>query len=458
MKKTVAIISVAAVLLLSGYRASAQENVKTGMNFGPLPAIAYDADKGFQYGAILQLFNYGDGNKYPNYYSKWYFETSWFTKGSKLYNVMYDNTEMFPGVRLSASVKYTNDKACDFYGFNGYQSNYDYSRIDLGKDGGAYPFHPFYRLSRQWLDSRVDFIGKFNDNLHWIAGYHLTSFKQGAIDYESINKGKDADKVFPETQPTLLQYYHDWGLISDQDFDGGLVSALRLGLEYDTRDKEGAPSRGVWTEAHVSLAPKWLGSETSFYRYSLKWMHYLPIIPNDKLTFAYRLMYEGTFGKNVPYYALPFVSVVGVDTDMEGMTSVKTVRGIMRARTVGLDAAVFNAELRWRFVQFQLFKQNIAFAFNAFTDGSMVTRGMDLTYKPVNPHGVATKALYDKYVLSSKDDLPHISFGGGLRFIMNENFIVSLEYGTPLSHYLKNSSIYNQDGTGAMYINLGYLF
>lgn len=38
------------------------EIVKTGLNFGPLPAIAFDADKGFQYGAILQIYNYGDGH------------------------------------------------------------------------------------------------------------------------------------------------------------------------------------------------------------------------------------------------------------------------------------------------------------------------------------------------------------------------------------------------------------
>ena len=54
--------------------AGAQRNqiIKTGWNIGPLPAIAYDADKGFQFGAILQLYNYGDGSSYPNYKSKWY--------------------------------------------------------------------------------------------------------------------------------------------------------------------------------------------------------------------------------------------------------------------------------------------------------------------------------------------------------------------------------------------------
>lgn len=61
-------------------------------------------------------------------------------------------------------------------------------------------------------------------------------------------------------------------------------------------------------------------------------------------------------------------------------------------------------------------------------------------------------------VYGQEKDTPHITFGSGLRFIMNENFIVAAEYGTPLTHFLKNSPLYNQDGTGAFYVNVGYLF
>ena len=54
--------------------AQKQEIAKKGLNFGPLPAIAYDADKGFQYGAILMIYDYGDGHNYPNYDNKTYLE------------------------------------------------------------------------------------------------------------------------------------------------------------------------------------------------------------------------------------------------------------------------------------------------------------------------------------------------------------------------------------------------
>ena len=113
------------------------EIVKTGMNFGPLPAVAYDADKGFQLGAILNLYQYGDGSTYPNYFNRWYFEASYFTKGSMLFQIQHDNKNLIPGVRWSTAASYNIDKAFDFYGFNGFQSCYDYERMDVSNDTKA---------------------------------------------------------------------------------------------------------------------------------------------------------------------------------------------------------------------------------------------------------------------------------------------------------------------------------
>ena len=60
---------------------------------------------------------------------------------------------------------------------------------------------------------------------------------------------------------------------------------------------------------------------------------------------------------------------------------------------------------------------------------------------------------YNSYMGMGLDkDRPHVTVGGGFRFIMNQNFIVCLEYGKPVGEYSK------QDGNGAFYINTGYLF
>ena len=444
----------------SNTSSSKQEIIKTGYNFGPLPAVAFDADKGFQAGALLNIYDFGDGSTYPNTRQQWYFEASFFTKGSQLFVVSYDNKFWIPNTRFSTTLTVTNDKAMDFYGFNGYMSYYDHERVKAGKDGEDYLYTPYYRVNRLAALFKSDFVGRIGKTpLHWEAGYHLSYFKQGAIKRDKINKNKEESEMFPDQMPTLYEQYRTWGIISDDEADGGLNSSVRLGLLYDTRDKEGAPSRGIWAEAHLTMAPKWLGTTNPYYKYSATFRQYLPIIKNDVLTFAYRLNYEGSFGKDVPYYVLPYLTVMGPTYDRDGMGGFRTVRGIMRNRVQGLDMAAYNAEIRWRFVSFTLWKQNISFGLNAFSDGTMVTREYDMSFgrtladfNSVAEYGKA-KSEYDEYMAKGQDgDRPHVTVGAGFRFIMNQNFIVCLEYGKPVGKYSK------QDGNGAFYINTGYLF
>jgi outer membrane protein assembly factor BamA len=315
-----------------------------------------------------------------------------------------------------------------------------------------------YRTNRLALLFKTDFVGNiWNKKLFWEAGYHFSYFKQGAINREKINKNKQDYKQYPDEQTTLFEEYRKWGIISDEEADGGINSTIRLGLLLDTRDKEGAPTRGVWAEGHLMLAPKRRGTTNPYYRYSLTFRHYVPIVKNDILTFAYRLNYEGTIGDNAPYYVLPYITTVGQSYDRDGMGGYRTIRGIMRNRVQGLDVASYNVELRWRFVSFQLWKQNIAFGLNIFSDGTMVTRNYDMSFKGDEQY----RADYDAYMARSGNrtaDRPHISVGGGLRFIMNQNFIVAFEYGLPLSKFSSDPYIKNQDGNGAFYINTGFLF
>ena len=440
-----------------------KEIIKTGLNYGPLPAVAFDADKGFQMGALLNIYNFGDGSTYPNPYSQWYFEASFFTKGSQLFVISYDNKTLIPGVRWSSNFTLTNDKAMDFYGFNGYMAHYDHEQVALGKDKtnkDAYIYTPKYRMNRVAVLFKTDFTGNlWNNKLFWEAGYHLSYFKHGyddkALNLDKINKGKEEYKQFPAEEEPIFDLYRKWGIISEEEAWGGLNSTLRLGVLYDTRDKEGAPSRGIWAEAHTTLAPKWLGTSIPYYRYSATFRHYVPIVENDILTFAYRLNYEGTMGKDAPYYVLPYITVMGQNYDRDGMGGYRTIRGLMRNRVQGLDVASYNVELRWRFVNFALFNQNISFGLSAFSDGTMVTREFDMSFKGDEQY----RAEYDAYIAEGLDkDRPHITVGAGLRFIMNQNFIVAFEYGLPISKFSSNPMIKGQDGNGAFYINTGYLF
>ena len=437
------------------------EIIKTGLNFGPIPAVAFDADKGFQLGALLNIYDFGNGSTYPNPRQQWNFEASFCTKGSQLYTVAYDNNFSIPGVRMSSALNISNDKAMDFYGFNGYQSFYDHEKITAGKKGDSYLYSPFYKVERLSLLLKCDFKGNlWEDKLSWFAGYNFRYFNQSPINRSKINKGKKEEQMFPDELPTLYEQYIDWGIIPENEVGKSFSSAIRLGLEFDTRDKEGAPTRGVWISALTTLAPKFLGSTVPYYKYTATFRHYVPIVKNDVLTFAYRLNYDGTFGNYAPHYILPFINCMGVSFDKDGMGGYRSVRGLIRNRVVGLDMASYNMELRWRFVNFKLWKQNIAFGLNAFSDGTMVTRPFDISFQkevPTDPSQMEqyalSKAAYDAYRSNGQQkELPHITVGAGFRFIMNQNFIICLEYGLPVG------KLRHQDGGGAFYINTGYLF
>mgnify|MGYP003300401163 FL=1 len=108
----------ACLVLTEAIAQEKQEIVKTGLNFGPLPIVAFDQDLGWEFGALLNIFNFGDGSTYPNPKSRIYIEAAYYTKGSQLYRLAYDDRTLIPGVRFTAALEMSYDKALDFYGFN----------------------------------------------------------------------------------------------------------------------------------------------------------------------------------------------------------------------------------------------------------------------------------------------------------------------------------------------------
>jgi hypothetical protein len=83
-------------LLFSFVFVSSQDKVKKGFGFGALPAVSYDSDLGFQYGALVNLYHYGDGSRYPKYDHSLYMELSTFTKGRVIARMRYDSEKLIP--------------------------------------------------------------------------------------------------------------------------------------------------------------------------------------------------------------------------------------------------------------------------------------------------------------------------------------------------------------------------
>jgi outer membrane protein assembly factor BamA len=410
-----------------------RDSIKTGFNFGGVPVVAYDQDLGFQYGIVLNLYHYGDGTRYPLYDHSLYLEWSRTTKGSGRNQLIWDTDKLISNLRTTFEASYFTEQTLDFYGFNGYQAYFDYSLMN--KDEAGYLSTGFYRLERKMLRLRADFVGDIiHDRLNWFAGLEYYDNKVSPVDKEKLG--------MPD-ETTLYEYYTgDWNILPEDQSGGGQQTLIKAGAIYDTRDNEPNPMKGIWTETMLIFAPKGLSNtDYGYTRLAITHRQYFTIIPRD-LNFAYRLSYQAKLGGTMPFYMLPLVFNSPPWDTKDGLGGRKNLRGIMRNRVVGNDFLYGNLELRWKFVHFQFLKQNVYLALAGFLDGGMVTR----EYK-INTSTVPREWMF---LFPDRNEGLHLGSGAGFHLALNQNFIITVDYGIPLDE---------QDGPGgALYINLNFLF
>ncbi len=443
MKKILPLLLLA-MLVVSGFGQSdtSNQDIKTNWNFGALPTITFDTDLGFQYGALVNLFYYGDGSRYPSYNHSLYFEVSRFTKGSAINRFYYDSDQLIKGLQTTFDISYLTDQAYDFYGFNGYDAVVNPGWNDA--ESPDYKSRMFYKYDRKLFRMKLDLQGKLPiNNMRWVTGFNLQNFSIASVDVDRLNEGKEGDDVLPE-QNGLFERYQQWGIISPVEAEGGFIPTLKAGLVYDTRDNRPNPMKGMWTEAVIEAAPEFIGSASSFAKFALIHRQYFTIIPND-LSFVYRLAYQSTIAGNVPFYYQSQVMTSFLTGALsEGLGGAKSIRGINRNRVVGDGFFYGNVELRSKIVRFRFINNNFYIGLNAFTDFGRTTHKIDVE-KFITNLSIDEKADY--FDIGSEEF--HVSYGAGLRIVMNENFVISADYGRAVDA---------RDGTQGIYIGLNYLF
>ncbi len=417
---------------------SQDEVTKTGWNFGALPTITFDSDLGFQYGALVDLYNYGDGERYPKYNHHLYFEVSRFTKGSGINRFYYDSDQLIEGLLTFVDVSYLSDLAYDFFGFNGYNAVVHPAWFD--DESEMYRTRMFYKYDRKMFRFKVDLQGKLaGNNLRWLAGVNFLNFNISSVNLDKLNKGKKGDKILRDV-PGLYEHYLDWGIIPGKEADGGFVPAIKTGLVYDTRDNRPNPMRGVWTEAVLEGVPGFFGAENSFTKLSLTHRQYFTIVPKN-LSLAYRLNYQTTIVGHTPfYYQTQVLTSELKNATSEGLGGASTLRGIWRNRVVGDGFFLGNVEARWKFARFQFINNNFYLGLNGFFDFGRVTNEIDVDQSKIDN--------VNNFYQPGAESM-HYSYGAGLRIAMNQNFIVKADYGIAVDE---------QDGNSGLYIGLGYLF
>ena len=447
MKRILSII----LLCAAAFSAAAQGEVaKTGLNFGPLPAVGYSSDLGWHYGALSDIYWYGDGSTYPEYVWKANVEVSRYSKGNTVLHSFFDSKYLVPGLRVSGAISWFGNKTTSFYGFNGASSVYvpELDRITSdAKDFGYIPEgQGFYLMRRDIFRIQTCVQGEIGGNWGWAGG----------ITYWNIKTGHAENKGLTDGTLSLYDLYVKHGIIPDAEKNGGQHLEFKAGVVYDTRDHENNPTRGTNLEVYMFGSPDIISHhDNSYLKLAVHFKQFFPVI-QDKLTFGAHLAFQGLVAGNAPYYMLQTIQSINMkQINTEGLGSTCTLRGTINNRLQGNSYAWMNTEFRWSFAKFRWINQNWTLATNPFFDAGMIVspyREEEMKNLLGNKTVVAKvdgKEYTAADFYTSQAEKLHMGVGAGLHIIMNQNFNINFEVGKCLDP---------NDGNIGVNVGLNYIF
>jgi outer membrane protein assembly factor BamA len=382
-----------ALVVLAG-TAPAQAPVRSRVELSGIPALNFDSDEGFGYGAVLAAYDYGSNRaRYA-----WTIEPTVFltTRGRRDYTIFFDA----PGgathhYRYTAFAGREEQLAAPYYGIG------NATLYDPSLESGSTRY--FYRYGRDRLRATFDVqhsIGRPELRALFGAGISndridLTPFDSGSTLIERELAGR--------TPPLEHTNY------------------LRAGITWDTRDREIAPHSGTWIDLLAQRVDTRVGASSDYARWTGTARHYQPL--GDRLTFATRLVVQDVAGA-APFYVLGDIQTTQQWQD--GLGGSSSIRGLPKDRYVGKGLMFANNELRWRAADFKLLRRPSSVVLSAFADAGRVwSDGLDL---------------------SSAAEGLHAGYGGGARLGLGDSFVIATDVG------------HSSQANAAIYVGLGYLF
>ena len=296
-----------------------------------------------------------------------------------------------------------------------------------------------------------------SNNWYWNAGAGVLGYKIGNVDVDMLNKGKDAEDQLPDTAG-LYEKYVLWDIIPHNEANGGWHPYLRGGITYDTRNQQQNPSRGIYTDAFLTYTAAF-GDMKDYnnLKFNFNFRQYIPITENISL--AYRVGTQLTLAGKSPFYLNTYMNTLFIQRVIyEGLGGGNSLRGIVRNRILSDGFAFANVELRLKLWNFKVGKENFYIGINPLFDAGMVLQPYDINKEQVENNIRENDPSFDMNTLGNYFNFdesliykPHLSAGIGLKVAMNENFIVSVDWATPLNK-ADNGKMSN------LYIKIGYMF
>ena len=406
------------------------------LEFGALPAVNYDSDLGFGFGAIASLAKFATG--YRPY--KWRLElllqaTVKRAPGGGAEFPFHDDylNFDFPGLagnrlRITGRVGFRKFANTGYYGFgNDSVAQTPWDSIDPDEDLAAYQaarkFHRFDHIYplllfnariQLWDRStpeqrrRIEALVGLNTTYNIVRPYEGSKLEMDiAAAKEDTPDGRALANLLRGTDPHAL-----------------LV--LSLGALFDTRDHEYTPTRGTFTEISVRSSPG-VQQDLRYAGFTVNsaWYH---AIVGERLSVAFRGVADVIAG-DAPFYEL---TRFGALMPRDGPGGGWSLRGIPRQRYSGKVKLIQNLELRSIFLKFNVRKSRFAVGAVAFVDAARIWADT----RPTNLAGTSLDGGTFK-----------LGTGGGLRVRWGETFLVRFDAAySPTEH------------TPGFYVDIGHIF
>lgn len=391
-----AVLSLAIAPPLRGQDSTA----KSDWEWFALPALNFNSDEGFGYGALLELYNYRGGTKPYRVMIRPLIAFS--TKGKRDFTLAIDAPGLLPqGWRFDAYVGREQHLATPWFGVG----NTTAKNEQLSDPPDAY----YYRYGKTQYRLMANVQRAMGRSARWLVGAGYSDVTTDATPFDSGT--------------TLLQQQlvASQGTANPFSPSGRVVSA-RAGVVIDTRDREVGPTRGNW----IDLLLQHAGANGdvvagSYTRATVSARHYESLTP--RIVFAQRLVVQHTDGE-VPFFDLATIQNSSPTVQMEGLGGSSSMRGVEKNRYTARGLMFANLELRYRFREMRLLGKPAYLVGSAFADAGRVWRGDPFMGDPATLHYAG---------------------GGGLRLGLGPSFLVAFDVG--------RSSESTQ-----IYIGLGYPF
>lgn len=380
----------------------------------PMPVIAWDPDTGFNFGALVNLYDNGSKEnplfRYTPYRQQIaiaaiFTTTKYFQVGAR-----YDQPYLLDTPwRVQAELEFFRNPVQNYFGIgnNGQQlvnpwNGQVYGSYDDYKDalnqvanGQTYGKYDDYRLSRLSFQAAAEY-DIFGGLVRPLAGIRVAHFWIHDYTGSSVNNAVEL--------PTHLAVDCTSGRAIG--CGGGLDNYVKLGFTFDTRNFEPDPSSGILAQTFTEFSPKFLGSALNYGRWTTSLSGYGTLLSYkiQQLVLAGRFAYNWQFG-DIPFYTMDTLAFN--ERDRFGLGGLRTLHGYRQNRFIGPVATVFNTDLRWSFTQFRIFKQDIKMMAVPFFDaGRAYNSNSDITLRDWKFAG-----------------------GIGLRLAWNLSTIVTFDYG-----------------------------